>query len=98
MYIPRSSYLDSYNPGEASQWVYGSIVPNPRVTLARRLQTLRGMSYDKRPVSSENFQTFLALQNDPEVVGLSKMKLPQTRFGNLASFLDYGSAEGMPVQ
>ena len=92
--IGRSYYMGAdYSPGEASQYAFGSVIPNPRMTLARRLQLLRSQPGDNSSVSADNFQKFLLLQQNPEALGLSKMKLPDTKFGNMASFLGYGSAD-----
>lgn len=93
MIPPRSYYLSSdYSPSEASYYSYGSMIPNPRTTLARRLATLRSLPGEK-DVSSENFQRFLLMQKNPEALGLAKMKLPTTKFGNMANFLGYGNAD-----
>ena len=95
MLVPRSYYLSSdYSPSEASYYSFGGVVPNPKYTLQRRLATLRNLPQENN-VSSENFQKFLLMQQNPDSLGLAKMKLPTTQFGNMASFLGYGSAEDL---
>ena len=85
--LPRSAYLDSYSPSEASEAVYGNVVPNPVYTLKRRIALLDKMKDDSSNApQSEMFQKFLILQNNPEALFQAKAKMPNTPFGNLASF------------
>jgi hypothetical protein len=90
--LTRAQLLESYAPKEASEYAYGSIVPNPRQTLARRLQLLR-TSPASSDISSDNFQRFLLMQQNPEALGLAQMKLPNTKFGNMSSYFDSGATE-----
>ncbi|NBU72737.1 MAG: hypothetical protein EBS53_15060 [Bacteroidetes bacterium] len=95
MLVPRSYYLSSdYSPSEASYYSYGGVIPNPKYTLQRRLATLRNLPQEAN-VSSENFQKFLLMQQNPEALGLSKMKLPTTKFGNMTNFLGYGTPDDL---
>ena len=85
--LSRSAYLDSYSPSEASEYTYGNVVPNPLLTLKRRIATLDKMKDDTTGApQSEMFQRFLILQNDPEALFRAKAKMPNTPFGNLANF------------
>ena len=85
--LSRSAYLDSYSPSEASEYTYGNVVPNPLLTLKRRIATLDKMKDDTTGApQSEMFQWFLILQNDPEALFRAKAKMPNTPFGNLANF------------
>jgi hypothetical protein len=85
--LPRSAYLDSYTPSEASEYTYGSIIPNPVYTLERRIAMLNKMKNDSTDLpQSEMFQRFLILQSNPEALFQAKAKMPDTPFGNLASF------------
>jgi len=96
MFTPRSTYASAdYSPSEASQYSYGGIVPSPRIPLLSKLKQLRNISTDvpgKSP--SASFQRFLLLQQNPEALALSQMRLPNTPFGNLGSFMSYGSMDG----
>jgi len=88
--LSRSAYLDSYSPSEASEAVYGNVVPNPIYTLKRRIALLDKMKDDSANApQSEMFQKFLILQNNPEALFQAKAKMPNTPFGNLASFAQY---------
>jgi hypothetical protein len=86
--LSRSDYLDSYSPSVASEYTYGNVVPNPTLTLRRRMATLDKMKDDTTGApKSELFQRFLILQNDPEALFRAKAKMPDTPFGNLANFI-----------
>lgn len=85
--LSRSDYLDSYSPGEASQLSYGNVIPNPIYTLKRRIALLDKMKEDTAGApQSDMFQKFLILQNNPEALFQAEAKMPDTPFGNLASF------------
>lgn len=86
----RRDYLEggSYSPAEASYYSYGSSVPDPTYQLKRRLALLQKMPEEEQQVSPESFQTFLALQSNPEALFTSKMKLPNTPLGSFESFLN----------
>ena len=86
--LSRADYLDAYSPSVANEYTYGNVVPNPLFTLKRRIANLDKMKDDttKAP-KSELFQRFLILQNDPEALFRAKAKMPDTPFGNLASFV-----------
>ena len=89
MLVPRSYYLSSdYSPSEASYYSYRSIVPNPKYTLQQRLATLRNLPQQDN-VSAENFQKFLLMQQDPEILGRSKIKLPAT----MSTFLGFATPD-----
>ena len=86
--LPRSAYLDSYSPSEASEYTYGNIVPNPLYTLKRRIASLDKMKDDTAGLpQSELFQKFLIIQQDPEALFRAKAKMPNTPFGNLSQFI-----------
>jgi len=85
--LSRADYLDSYSPSEASELVYNNVVPNPVYTLKRRIALLDKMKDDTSDASkSEMFQKFLIMQNNPEALFQAKVKMPNTPFGNLASY------------
>jgi hypothetical protein len=85
--LSRADYLDAYSPSVANEYTYGNVVPNPLFTLKRRIANLDKMKDDTIGApKSELFQRFLILQNDPEALFRSKAKMPDTPFGNLASF------------
>ena len=85
--LSRSDYLESYSPSVASEYTYGNVVPNPLLTLKRRMATLDKMKDNETGApQSETFQRFLILQSDPEALFRAKAKMPNTPFGNLASF------------
>ena len=86
--LSRSDYLDAYSPSVASEYTYGSTVPNPVYTLKRRIAMLDKMKDDTTgALKPELFQRFLILQNDPEALFKAKAKMPDTPFGNLAQFI-----------
>ena len=75
-YLPgdlRTSGLDEYNLYPMLKTDY----------MANKLWKFQPQKDD----SGESFQTFLALQNNPEALFRSKMQLPQTPFGNLSEYL-----------
>ena len=85
--LSRSAYLDSYLPSETSEYTYGNVVPNPLLTLKRRIANLDKMKDDTIGApKSELFERFLILQEDPQALFKSKVKMPNTPFGNLANF------------
>ena len=85
--LSRSDYLDAYSPSVANEYTYGNVVPNPLLTLKRRIATLDKMKDNTTGApQSEMFQRFLILQNDPEALFRAKAKMPNTPFGNLANF------------
>jgi hypothetical protein len=85
--LSRSDYLDAYSPSVANEYTYGNVVPNPLFTLKRRIANLDKMKDDTAEAPKpELFQRFLILQNDPEALFRAKAKMPDTPFGNLASF------------
>jgi len=90
--LSRRDYLEggAYTPSEASYYTYGSSVPDPEVTIKRRiamLQKIKDTTDEQGLPVSENFQRFMAMQNNPEALFTSTLKLPQTPFGNLASYM-----------
>jgi hypothetical protein len=88
--LSRLDYLDAYSPGEVSEYTYGSIVPNPGYNIKRRIAMLDKMKDDTTGApQSEMFQRFLILQNNPEALFQAKAKMPNTPFGNLASYGQY---------
>ena len=83
----RIDYLDSYSPSEASQYLYGNVVPNPVYTLKKRIALLNKMKDDSaNEPQSDMYQRFLVLQNNPEALFQAEVNLPNTPFGNLSSF------------
>jgi hypothetical protein len=85
--LSRAAYLDSYSPSEASEYAYGNVVPNPVYTLKRRIAMLNKMKDDSTGApQSDLFQKFLIMQSNPEALFQAKAKMPNTPFGNLASF------------
>tara|TARA_R110000868_G_scaffold220220_3_gene471340 strand:+ start:1127 stop:1393 length:267 start_codon:yes stop_codon:yes gene_type:complete len=87
--LSRADYLESYSPSVASEYTYGSTVPNPAFILKRRIAALDKMKDDTTGASKpELFQRFLILQSDPEALFRSKAKMPDTPFGNLAQFIN----------
>jgi hypothetical protein len=85
--LSRSDYLDAYSPSVASEYTYGNVVPNPLLTLKRRMATLDKMKDNETGApQSEMFQKFLILQEDPNAFFRAKAKMPNTPFGNLANF------------
>ena len=83
--LPRSAYLDSYSPSEASELVYNNVVPNPVGVLRRRMQLLDKMKDDTTGApKSDLFQKFLIM---PEALFQAKAKMPNTPFGNLSNLI-----------
>jgi hypothetical protein len=85
--LSRADYLDSYAPSVASEYTYNNVVPNPVYTLKRRIALLDKMKDDTPDASkSEMFQKFLIMRKNPEALFQAKAKMPNTPFGNLASY------------
>ena len=85
--LSRSDYLESYSPSVASEYTYGSIVPDPVYILKRRIAELdKTKDTATGAPKSELFQKFLILQNDPEALFKTEAKMPSTPFGNLTNF------------
>ena len=85
--LSRADYLDSYLPSVANEYTYGNVVPNPVLTLKRRIANLDKLKDDTIGApKSELFERFLILQEDPQALFRSKAKMPNTPFGNLANF------------
>jgi hypothetical protein len=89
--LGRSEYVSSgYSPSEASTYTYGSVIPDPSYVIKKRIALLKKIKDDtsqERLPLSENFQRFMAIQNNPEALFNASVKLPQTPFGNLGSYL-----------
>ena len=86
--LPRSAYLNSYSPSEASELIYNNVVPNPVGVLRRRMQLLDKMKDDTTGApKSDLFQKFLIMQNNPEALFQAKAKMPNTPFGNLSNLI-----------
>lgn len=93
----RQDYLASEEalPGDYNQYMSGgmSSMPNPAKNVQMGLAKLYKVSDFNRLASSvsnapksELFERFLALQQNPDIMAQSAMKLPNTPFGNLGSF------------
>ena len=95
----RQDYLEGGDslPGEYNSYLSGgkSNKPNPDKEVQYRLAKLYKVDDFNRLTSavgntprSESFQRFLALQQDPDLLARSAMKMPNTPFGPLGSFAE----------
>ncbi len=93
----RQDYLESGDslPGEYNSYLSGgkSNKPDPEREIKYRLAKLYKVDDFNRLASalgnaprSESFQRFLALQQDPDLLARSAMKMPNTPFGPLGGF------------
>ena len=78
-----SDYMDSYLPGEIYSSGLEGILPQQKVDYMRD----KRFKFKPRENNGDYFQTFLALQNNPEALFKSTMDLPDTPFGNLGQYL-----------
>ena len=95
--MDRRDYVGSDDalPGDYNRYFSGkdSSKPDPKRDIQYRLAKLYKVDDFNRLASavgntprSEAFQRFLALQQDPELLARSSMKMPNTPFGPLGSF------------
>jgi hypothetical protein len=93
----RQNYLESGDslPGEYNSYLSGgrSNKPDPSKEMQYRLAKLYKVDDFNRLTSSvsnaprsESFERFLALQQDPDLLARSAMKMPNTPFGPLGGF------------
>jgi len=87
-----ADYLDSYLPGET----YSAGLEDYQLQPQERLDYRNKKKFKFRPSSNvgspildsgESFQTFLALQKDPQRLFAATAKMPQTPFGNLSEYM-----------
>jgi hypothetical protein len=81
-----ADYLDSdVSPGEVYRAKYGEgILFNPQ----RKVDYMTDKKFKFKPKETGDlFQRFLALQKDPEVLFKASTPMPNTPFGNLASYM-----------
>lgn len=80
-----SEYLDSnYLPGE----IYSAGLEDYNAYPQLKTAYMAKKKFKFQPGKDEGqyFQRFLAMQNDPEIMGRLSMPLPETPFGNLGEF------------
>jgi hypothetical protein len=73
---------DDYTPGELYRGVYGGMTPQQRLAIAQERKRVFKSQDD-----GDLFQRFLALQSNPEVLFTDTARMPNTPFGNLASYM-----------
>jgi hypothetical protein len=81
-----ADYLDSdVSPGEVYRAKYGEgILFNPQ----RKVDYMTDKKFKFKPKETGDlFQRFLALQKDPEALFKASTPMPNTPFGNLASYM-----------
>jgi hypothetical protein len=81
-----ADYLDSdVSPGEVYRAKYGEgILFNPQ----GKVDYMTDKKFKFKPKETGDlFQRFLALQKDPEVLFKASTPMPNTPFGNLASYM-----------
>jgi hypothetical protein len=81
-------YADTYLPGEAYSAGLEDyqLLPQAKLDYRNKKKFKFNPSTDVRDMG-ESFQTFLALQNNPERLFTSTARMPQTPFGNFSTFL-----------
>ena len=82
-----SEYVDSdYLPGEIRSAGLGDYQSSPQEKTEYMTKKLFKFQPNK-DVTGELFQRFLALQKDPEILFKTSAPMPNTPFGNLASYM-----------
>lgn len=95
--MDREDYLsdESRLPGDYNRYLSGRKVspPDPKNPIKYKLARLYKVDDFNRLASSvsnsprsESFEKFLALQQDPDLLARSEMKMPNTPFGPLANY------------
>lgn len=87
-----ADYLDSYLPGET----YSAGLEDYQLKPQERLDYRTKKKFKFNPSSNvgdpvldagESFQTFMALQGDPQRLFNATAKMPQTPFGSLSEYM-----------